>query len=500
MKLSELFEGLKKYGAPSLIPCGCDPDVTHLEYDSREVSDCGVLFACVPGEHTDGHDFAGTAAARGAAALLCERPLSAEVPQIVMSGVRGAMGFASSLLYGVPSGKLKMAGLTGTNGKTTAAYIIRSILRASGAAAGMMGTVVYDDGRNESPAGHTTPEGPDIQRLLAKMAANGASYCVMEASSHGLEQGRLDGCRFCLAGFSNLTPEHLEFHRDMECYFMAKRKLFTDYMNEDWRGAANADDDYGRRLLDEFAGRLSGYSLTDSGRGDFYTASILRMDIDGMSLGIKTPGGGSYTVDSPLTGSHNASNILESVVLADLLMFDRDTIRLGISACPQVPGRLERYSFSNGVTVFVDFAHSSDGMEKAIGTLRGLIKGRIHVLWGAGGDRTPVKRPVVGELMARLADHVVISTDNPRSESPADIARDVEAGVLRSGSNVRYETILDRGEAIDYILSSAGGGDAVLIAGKGPERCIEYGTYKVPFADSDAVAEWGRSHGLEILP
>jgi UDP-N-acetylmuramoyl-L-alanyl-D-glutamate--2,6-diaminopimelate ligase len=499
VKLSELYEELKRHKDAELISHGSNPDITDLAYDSRLVSDGGgVIFACVRGDNADGHKFAKSAVANGALALLCERALPMAIPQIITSGVRGAMGLAASILYGTPSGKLKMIGLTGTNGKTTTTYITTSIVRASGAVCGMIGTVVYCDGKEQTHAEHTTPEGPDIQRLLVKMAANGASYCVMEASSHGLDQGRLDGCGFVRAGFSNLTPEHLEYHENMERYFEAKRKLFTEYMTEEWLGAANADDAWGKKLIDEFNGKIYGYSQGENSGNAYYTASITSSGISGMSLDITYPDGRSYMVHSPLIGAYNASNILESAVLADSLGFDSDTISRGVSLCTRIPGRLERYSFSNGVTAFVDFAHSEDGMKQAMGTLRSLVRGRLHVLWGAGGDRTPLKRPVVGELMARMADHVVISTDNPRSESPADIARDIEVGVTRSGVNVRCETILDRGEAIARILDSAGIGDVVLIAGKGPERHIDYKTHRVPFLDADEVTAWGRNRSLEV--
>jgi UDP-N-acetylmuramoyl-L-alanyl-D-glutamate--2,6-diaminopimelate ligase len=328
------------------------------------------------------------------------------------------------------------------------------------------------------------------------MVENGVSSCVMEASSHGLVQGRLEGCVFSRVGFSNLSPEHLEFHEDMEKYFDAKRKLFTDYVAADWRGAVNADDQFGRRLLREFSANATGFSMRRE-RGEFYTVSLNRMNIDGITVGVTYPDGRNYDVNSPLLGEYNALNILESIVIADSLGLDAETIKKGVTQCPQVPGRLERFSFTNGVTAFVDYAHSVDGMLQALGALKKVTTGTLRVLWGAGGDRTPVKRPVVGELMARLAGHVVISTDNPRSEDPAAIAHDVERGVKDCGSGVRYEIVLDRGEAIDFILDAAGPGDVVLVAGKGPERYIDYKTHKVPFTDSGAISGWSRRRGVE---
>ena len=361
----------------------------------------------------------------------------------------------------------------------------------------MIGTIVYDDASRETFAGHTTPEGPDVQRLLADMARNGAGCCVMEASSHGLDQGRLAGCLFDAVGFSNLTPEHLEYHENMERYFEAKRKLFSVYTRDGWRGAVNSGDLYGRRLIGEFGASVAAFSLESRPPGS-YGASVVRSDIDGMTMEITGPDGRSFTVESPLIGDYNAANILEAVALAEALGIDEDAARRGILACSRIPGRLERYDFTNGVTAFVDFAHSSDGMEKALSTIAGLARGKIRVLWGAGGDRTPVKRPVVGEIMARLADHVVISTDNPRSEDPAAIARDVERGVASCPKSVRRETILDRGEAINFILDAAEPGDVVLIAGKGPERYIDYGDHRIPFIDAERVAAWASDRSAEV--
>ncbi|MDR3165505.1 MAG: UDP-N-acetylmuramoyl-L-alanyl-D-glutamate--2,6-diaminopimelate ligase [Synergistaceae bacterium] len=498
MEVREFFDKFKRSGK-RLVNARAGREIVRVEYDSRRVSEGhGIIFACVKGDNTDGHDHAAEAVSQGAVALLCERELPLDIPQIITPGTRAAMGEAASVICGKPSEKLKMTGVTGTNGKTTTAYITRSIIRASGARAGMIGTIVYDDAVCESFAGHTTPEGPDIQRLLSKMAENGASHCVMEASSHGLDQGRLEGCGFDAVGFSNLTPEHLEYHNDMESYFMAKRRLFSDYARGGWKGAANADDSYGARLLEEFRENTMPFSAGKGKTGgSIYRVRILRERLDGMTVSVTYPDGGSFVADSPLAGRHNASNILESAVLGDALGFDRDTVKKGIEDCPQVPGRLERYRTANGVTVFVDFAHSSDGMEQALMTLKDLVSGHLRVLWGAGGDRTPSKRPVVGNIMAQLADHIVISTDNPRSENPADIARGVEEGVRQCARRARCDTILDRGEAIDFILNSAQAGDIVLIAGKGPERFIDYGTHKEPFVDGERVLEWARSHKSE---
>jgi UDP-N-acetylmuramoyl-L-alanyl-D-glutamate--2,6-diaminopimelate ligase len=501
MKFSELYEKLRAREKRMSGPQSANPDLCRVEYDSRKLpGSSGVIFACVTGENSDGHAFAEEAVRNGAAALLCERELPVEIPQIIAPGTRAVMGDAAAILYGRPAGRLEMIGVTGTNGKTTTAYIIRSIIRASGEKIGMIGTIIYDDSSKEDFAIHTTPEGPDIQLLLEKMVAGGAGWCVMEASSHGLHQGRLEGCLFDAAGFSNLTPEHLEYHENMEKYFEAKRMLFADYAREGWRGAVNADDEYGRRLIDEFGKNASPFTLSQkSVPKGAYRASIRKSDINGMTMDISFPDGRSLSATPALIGGYNASNVLEAVALADALGFDMDTMRRGINSCPQIPGRLERYSFASGVTAFVDFAHSSDGMKQALETIAALAKGRVRVLWGAGGERTPLKRPAVGKIMADMADHVVISTDNPRSEDPAEIARGVESGVRESARRPRCDTILDREEAIFAILDSAEAGDVVLIAGKGPERHIDFGTHKIPFMDSEKVRDWARARSLEAV-
>ncbi len=481
-----------------------NPEITDLCHDSREIVSGrpGVLFACVKGEHFDGHEFAKKAFDLGCVAFLCEHELSIEASQIVVPDVRAIMGFVSAFLNGNPSEKMTMIGLTGTNGKTTTSYITRSILRETKATVGMLGTVVYDDGTTEIDATRTTPEGPDVQAMLSKMVKNGAKFCVMEASSHGLDQGRLNGCRFDRVGFGNLTLEHMEYHEDMARYFAAKRLLFRDYVNEDWWGSINVDDEYGVELFSDFSERSFGFTCgrqPDMDPRRLYKADNVSISIDGTAMEIVFPDGECRKFLSPLIGYHNVYNIMESVSLADLLEIDRETIQAGVAHCPQIPGRLERYRFDNGITVFVDFAHSPDGMEKVLQTISPLCEGRVWVAWGAGGDRSPVKRPVVGALMAQYADCVVITTDNPRSERPSDIAKDVEAGLLASGYGVRHEVLLDRREAIFFCLDGAESGDVVLLAGKGPERYIEFENDKVPFRDADVVAEWARERSRSVL-
>ncbi|MDR3322210.1 MAG: UDP-N-acetylmuramoyl-L-alanyl-D-glutamate--2,6-diaminopimelate ligase [Synergistaceae bacterium] len=492
MKFEVLFReisGEKKFAGANAAP---GPDVDEVVYDSRSVSRRrGVMFACAKGDSVDGHDFAAQAVASGAVALLCERELPFEkTPQIIVPDVRASMGEAASILYGRPSESLTMIGLTGTNGKTTTAYLTRSIMRASGRACGMIGTVVYDDCGGEAEASRTTPEGPDIQRILASMVRNGATCCVMEASSHGLAQGRLRGCFFDRLGFSNLTFEHLEYHGDMENYFAAKHLLFTDYVRGDWAAAVNADDEYGSRLLGEFCGNASGFTTRYRPGNGLYRCPGVGTFVDGTQLDVIYPDGERFNVISPLIGLHNAANVMEAIAIADSLSIPREAIHRGISDCRRIPGRLERYQLRGGAAVFVDYAHSPDGLENVLMTLVKLKAGRLWVVWGAGGDRSQTKRPLAGGIMAKLADRVIITTDNPRGERPEDIASQVESGVIASGASTPYEIILDRADAIRSALEGAEPNDVVLIAGKGPESYIEFKDHRVPFSDAGIVTEW----------
>lgn len=495
MRLGELVKKMQESEEVLVLNDKADPVIAQLYYDNRKIvpGSPGGIFACVKGGHTDGHDFAASAVKSGCVALLCEHAMPLDVPQIVVKDVRSSMGNAAAILCGNPSRKMTMVALTGTNGKTTTAYITRSIFRAFGWRTGMLGTIVYDDSVCETDAARTTPEGPDIQDMLFRMVENGADACVMEASSHGLDQGRLNGCFFDRAGFSNLTPEHLEYHSDMESYYRAKRLLFTNYMRQTWKGAINLNDPYGVRLFDEFPESVFGFTLKeDAGVPSRrrYRGIYKKTDISGTTLDIVYPDGQQYEIKSPLIGTYNASNILESISIADSLGIGRDIIHKGVAGCPQVPGRLEHYRLSNDVSVFVDYAHSPDGMENVLATLSMICPGRLWVVWGAGGDRSPAKRPLVGGIMAKFAPHVIITTDNPRSEEPAAIAKQVESGVLSSAANVEYKVILDRKEAIFFALEHAKPLDVVLIAGKGPENFIDYGTHKVPFSDSGTLLMW----------
>lgn len=498
MKLSEAIDKIRSSGIEiSVAGSWSDPEISSVEYDNREIKSDGVIFSCCTGGRVDGHSFAEAAVARGAVALLCEREIDVDVPQIVVKDARASMGELASIVYDRPSNKMKMIALTGTNGKTTTSYMIRAILRAAGLRVGMLGTIVYDDSTIEEDADRTTPEGPDVQKMLARMSANGAEACVMEASSHGIHQGRIIGCKYDFMAFSNLTPEHLEYHKDMENYFAAKRELFVSFGKQGSRSAINADDPYGRRLLEEFGERATPFSV-GSRTAVGCSAEIVSADISGIDMRIFWQDGVEDVFLLPLVGMHNASNALEALTIADLMGVKRNIAVEAMKRCPQVPGRMERYRLSNGSTFFVDYAHSPDGVEKVLTSLRPLTRGRLIIVWGAGGDRTPLKRPMVGEVMGRLADHIIITTDNPRSEDPAVIAKDVYAGAIKTADSSHIKTILDRGEAVDAAIRGSRIGDVVVVAGKGPERYIEYADRKVPFNDAECIARLARSAGSEV--
>lgn len=501
MRIAELAERIERLAPGRVVFKSFDragTEVARMEYDSRKVNGSGVIFACAKGDHVDGHDFARAAVDAGAEALLCERELPLAVPQFITGGVRAFMGTLASVLYGEPAKRMKMIGVTGTNGKTTTAYIVRSILRAAGHTAGMLGTIVYDDAQKETYADRTTPEGADVQAFLAAMAANGADSCVMEASSHGLHQGRLNGCAFDAMGFSNLTPEHLEYHSDMESYFLAKRMLFTKYAKPEWRAAVNADDEHCRRILMEFKDNCAGFSVKSCARGSYF-ARATKSDIQGTTIELVYPNGESRTVKTPFIGEHNVANVAEAAAIADALGISRDAAGSGIERCVQVPGRLERYSVRGGADIFVDYAHSPDGLRHVMEALRPLTCGKLIVLWGAGGERGAEKRPACGAIMGELCDFAVVTSDNPRSEDPAVIAAAVERGVVSVNGAAEHRLILDRREAIRFALDMARPGDTVLIAGKGPERTMKFADHEIPFSDAGEVSAWIADHGMAAV-
>ncbi len=455
--------------------------VAGVAYDSRRIR-AGDVFVAVPGFEADGHDFVEAALEAGAAALVVERRLegvSPEIPQFVASSCREALSRIGDAFYGHPSGELALIGVTGTNGKTTTAFLIDAILRSSGRDGGLMGTIHYRVGGDVFEEPRTTPEGPDLQRYLRRMADAGASHAVMEVSSHGLSLGRLLGCEFQTAVFTNLTQDHLDFHGDMESYFQAKRKLFREFAPA--HSILNADDEYGRRIAAEARGRVV-WTYAVDGAAEVRAESVSSAP-SGMRFRMATPGG-RVPVETSLIGRHNLSNILAASAACLSCGLTLDEVAAGVRSLGNIPGRFERIDAGQPFLVVVDYAHTEDALARLLEFARPVAQGRILTLMGCGGDRDREKRPRMAAAALRASDYVVMTSDNPRTEDPEAILREMESGAaLVPGSAGGWRTIVDRREAIQAVLAEARAGDAVIIAGKGHETYQVLGKERVPFDD-----------------
>ena len=470
---------------------GTAVEITGLAYDSGEVRP-GGLFFCVKGFQRDGHNFAVQAVERGAAALVVERPLSLGVPEVVVPSVRAVMGPAAVRFYGDPSAQLEVVGVTGTNGKTTTAFLLKALLEASddgsggGRGCGLLGTVKSVIGGVERPVSRTTPEAIDLQRDFRAMLDGGDRACAMEVSSHALELGRAEGIRFVAAIFTNLTQDHLDFHETMEDYFQAKRRLFTPAPGV---SVVNVGDSYGRRL----AGEIDGVCTFAVGEQQAdYRATDLRCDFGGCRFTLRTPADVRDLV-LPLAGRFNVANALGALAAAHLLGGELDVLVTALERGVRVPGRMEVVDEGQDFAVLVDYAHTPDSLENVLGAARELTgtgeqgPGRVVCVFGAGGDRDRGKRPLMGEIAARMADVVVITSDNPRSEDPEAIISEILAGTARAAQLARMrpiESIVDRKEAISQAIADARTGDVLVIAGKGHEQGQELADgRKLPFDD-----------------
>jgi UDP-N-acetylmuramoyl-L-alanyl-D-glutamate--2,6-diaminopimelate ligase len=430
-----------------------------LAYDTRSVAP-GALFFCVPGERADGHDFAADAVARGAVGLVVERRVDLDVPQLVVPDARVAMAEAADEFFGRPSEELVVAGVTGTNGKTTTTFLLYAILDAAGMRPGLLGTVECRIGGEVRPAVRTTPEAIDIQRTLREMLDAGDGSCVMEATSHGSELRRLDRIRFDALVFTNLTQDHLDFHGTMERYFEAKRRLFLEGRPP---AAINSADEWGRRLLDDRPEALTYGSAPDA------------------QIGPDALNG----VDLKLRGRFNVENALGALAAARLLGVDEEAIVRGLEAVPGVPGRFESVDEGQPFEVVVDYSHTPDSLENVLRAARELAEGRVICVFGCGGDRDRGKRPVMGGIASRLADVPIVTSDNPRSEEPEAIIEEIVVG-MEPGAEIDP----DRRSAIAHAIELAEPGDVVVIAGKGHEQGQEFKEgRKVPFDDREVARE-----------
>jgi UDP-N-acetylmuramoyl-L-alanyl-D-glutamate--2,6-diaminopimelate ligase len=450
-------------------------DVTDLAYDARQVTP-GALFVCVPGLKADGHDFAPQAVANGAAALIVERELDLPVPQLVVADAREAMAFAADAFFAHPTRELEVAGVTGTNGKTTTAFLLFAILAAGGRRPGLLGTIENRVGGERRAAVRTTSEAIDVQRLLREMLDSGDRSAAMEATSHGSALKRLLGIRFAVLVFTNLSQDHLDFHGTLEDYFDAKRRLFTEE-NVDGRrppAVVNVGDAHGRRLAEEL--RELGeepvpFQLADAQDLEL-TARGARFIVDGIAI------------DTKLRGRFNVENVLGAVRAAGVLGVEPDAIARGIEHVTGVPGRFEAVDEGQPFTVLVDYAHTPEALENVLTEAREITAGRLVCVFGCGGDRDRSKRPIMGDVVARLADTPIVTSDNPRSEDPRAIIDEILGGM--SG---QPEVEPDRQRAIASALERAGEGDVVVIAGKGHEQGQEFADRVVPFDDREVARE-----------
>jgi UDP-N-acetylmuramoyl-L-alanyl-D-glutamate--2,6-diaminopimelate ligase len=456
-------------------------EIRDLAYDARHVEP-GTLFFCVPGSRADGHDFAPQAVEAGAVALVVERALELQVPQLVVDSARTAMPVAADEFFGRPTEHLEVAGVTGTNGKTTTAFLLYAILAAAGRRPGLLGTIESRVGGERRPAIRTTPEAIDLQRAFREMLDAGDRSAAVEATSHGSALGRLERVRFSALVFTNLTQDHLDFHGTLEEYFDAKRRLFTEARPP---AAVNVGDAHGRRLAEELRGRqeLLTFGLVED-------AELRAGELELGPRGARFQTGG-IELETRLRGRFNVENVLGAVAAARLLGIDDDAIAYGVRELRGVPGRFEAVDEGQPFAVLVDYAHTPDSLENVLRTARDLAQNRVICVFGCGGDRDRGKRPLMGRIATDLADVAIVTSDNPRSEEPDAIIAEILAGA--GGAEVEP----DRREAIARAVEAADDGDVVVIAGKGHEQGQQFADRTIPFDDREVAREALRRLGAK---
>ncbi len=499
--LASLGDASPAFDAPADPSLG-GRSVKAIAYDSRRVAP-GSLFVALKGQRHDGVEFAVQALARGALAVVAERPRPPEVtaPWVVVPDARLAMARLAAAFYQHPSGDLTVVGITGTNGKTTTSYLVNALFEAAGIPCGMLGTIVYRIGGEERPATRTTPESVEVQQMLREMVARGCGACAMEVSSHALSQRRVDQTRFVVGVFTNLTRDHLDFHGDMESYFAAKRRLF-EMLGPDGTAVINIDDPRGASLAG-LAGRTLTYAIDR--QADIHP-SALTYSLRGFTCEAVTPAG-PIEVRSPLVGRPNVYNVLAAIGAAVACGLPTAAIARGLAGLDRVPGRFQVVSGpGDDVTVVVDYAHTDDALKNLLETARPLATARLITVFGAGGERDRTKRPLMGAVAARLSDLVIITSDNPRGEDPAEIIEEIKRGVAMPSERTRpsesregqpkytpptptpHLVIVDRKLAINRAISLARPDDVVVIAGKGHEQYQVIGEREIAF-DDVAVAQ-----------
>ncbi len=499
-KLTELIHAGEalEWAGPGDLP------ISGIAYHSGRVEP-GCLFVATPGQAADGHDYIDRALEAGAAAVVYSReiPVRPGAAMIRVADTRLALARCAARFYGHPSRELTVVGITGTNGKTTTTFLLESILRQAGFSVGVIGTINYRYGGRTFKAPTTTPQSLDLQRMFREMREEGVSHVVMEVSSHALEQRRVDEVDFKAAAFTNLTHDHLDYHTDMEDYFRAKFRLFTLSSEEGGEPPAavvNVDDSYGRRIVQSCGRRCLSYGFASPAD---LRAEDVRATADGLSATLIGPSG-TFSVSSRLVGRINGYNILAAAGVALSLGISSETVARGIAALESVPGRLFPVRGATGVTVFVDYAHTPDALQKTLESVKAMASGRVITVFGCGGNRDRTKRPVMGRIAGSLSDVAVVTSDNPRNERPMDIILEIEAGVKESGlarfeggrpSGRGYAVIEDRAAAIARAVEWARTGDIVLIAGKGHENYQIVGS---TVRDFDDVVEARKALGQTL--
>jgi UDP-N-acetylmuramoyl-L-alanyl-D-glutamate--2,6-diaminopimelate ligase len=504
MKLFEIAHALKN----AQIVGDTSVEITAVHHDSRK-SVPGSLFVAMRGEVVDGHNYIGSALKTGASAVMTEhRSLESEgVPEILVPDTRAALGIAAAEVYGRPTEKLSLTGITGTNGKTTLTFLLESIVKAAGGNPGVVGTISHRWGTAEQAAANTTPEASDLQMIFRDMVRDSVTHAFVEVSSHGLHRGRLEACQFDVGVFTNLTQDHLDYHGSLEEYYLAKRILFDRLLPSGTKtkktAVINREDPYGLRLIRETRGYpIIGYGI---GQDSEVRPLDITVDADGIRGTIVSPRG-HIQVESALAGSFNLMNILAAVAVCECLEIPIPAVRQGIDAVRAVPGRLERVESEQG-TIFVDYAHTPNALKNVLDALRIMKRSRIVTLMGCGGDRDTAKRPLMGVEAAAGSDFVIVTSDNPRSEDPDDIIRQVEVGVRDSGYSPLpadlngktlhpgfYKVIPDRGNAIAWAIEHLSQDDILLVAGKGHETYQEIKGVRYPFDDREVIRKELRKH------
>jgi len=496
MKLAEMIKTVK----PLAVEGPLDHEISGITYDSRRVMP-GNLFVAFRGERTDGHSYVEAAIDRGAAAVVLERDtgFNPRATRIKVSDARRSMAQVSAQFYNHPSQSLKVIGITGTNGKTTTAFMVRAILEMAEMPCGLLGTVQYQIGQRVIPAARTTPESVEIQEMMSEMIRAGCAGVSMEVSSHALDQSRVTAVDFDVAVFTNLSQDHLDYHRTMKNYFESKAKLFSALgtVRKAGRAVVNMDSAYGRELIKRLGGDdavLSYGVSTDA----VIRAEDVRVSAEGCYFVVDTPQG-SLPMSLPLIGRYNVSNALAATGACLALGVDLGTIEAALAQFRAVPGRVESVNVDEEFRILIDYAHTAEALHNVLVTVGELTRGRLIVVFGCGGNRDKGKRKPMGVTACELADFSILTNDNPRTEDPREILKQIEEAFPDSARN-RYQVIEDRREAIERALDIARPGDTVLIAGKGHETYQEFADTVVPFNDRQVVEEYFSLSGSRWKP